>query len=77
MKAFVFPGQGAQVVGMGKDFYENFEVSKQVFDTANKILGKDIESIYEPTGCDDCLDGYKGRTAIHEVLLLNQEMNQI
>ncbi len=40
--AFIFPGQGAQAVGMGKDFYENFEVSKQVFDTANKILGKDI-----------------------------------
>jgi len=40
--AFVFPGQGSQYVGMGKDFYDNFEVAKEVFDVANKELDFDI-----------------------------------
>ncbi|MDD5934174.1 MAG: ACP S-malonyltransferase [Clostridiales bacterium] len=44
-KAFIFPGQGAQYVGMGRDFYEQFEESRQVFDKANEILGLDIKSI--------------------------------
>ena len=39
MKAFVFPGQGAQYVGMGKDLYENSPVAKALFDKANEILG--------------------------------------
>ncbi|MBW4827114.1 MAG: ACP S-malonyltransferase [Clostridiaceae bacterium] len=43
--AFVFPGQGAQFVGMGKDFYDNFSVSKKVFEAANESLGIDIKSI--------------------------------
>ena len=38
------------------------------------VTGKDIESIYEPVGCDSCIGGYKGRTGVHEVLLLNQEI---
>lgn len=43
--AFIFPGQGAQSVGMGKDLYENFEAAKKVFDIANEILGKDIKTL--------------------------------
>lgn len=39
MKAFVFPGQGAQFVGMGKDLYETSEVAKELFEKANEILG--------------------------------------
>ena len=43
--AFIFPGQGAQCVGMGKDFYDNFSVSREVFDEANEILGMDIKKV--------------------------------
>ena len=39
MKAFVFPGQGAQFVGMGKDLYENSPLAKELFEKANEILG--------------------------------------
>ncbi len=39
MKAYVFPGQGAQFVGMGKDFYDNSQVAKELFEKANQILG--------------------------------------
>jgi [acyl-carrier-protein] S-malonyltransferase len=39
MKAFVFPGQGAQYVGMGKDLYENSPLAKEMFEKANEILG--------------------------------------
>ncbi len=37
--AFIFPGQGAQVCGMGKDFYEQTEIGRQVFDRASELLG--------------------------------------
>ena len=45
MKAYVFPGQGAQFPGMGKDIYENSEVAKQLFNKANDILGFSITDI--------------------------------
>ena len=45
MKAFVFPGQGSQFVGMGKDLYENHPIAKQHFDLADKILGFKITEI--------------------------------
>ena len=37
--AFIFPGQGAQTCGMGKDFYEQTETGKRVFDKASELLG--------------------------------------
>lgn len=43
--AFIFPGQGSQSVGMGKDLYENFEKAKSVFDKADGVLGKSISKI--------------------------------
>ena len=45
MKAYVFPGQGAQFSGMGKDLYKNSEIAKSMFDQANEILGFDIQKI--------------------------------
>jgi [acyl-carrier-protein] S-malonyltransferase len=45
MKAYVFPGQGAQFPGMGKDLYENFEKAKILFESANNILGFSITDI--------------------------------
>lgn len=45
MKAFVFPGQGAQFSGMGKDLYEASELARSRFDEANDILGFDIANI--------------------------------
>jgi len=45
MKAYVFPGQGAQFVGMGKDLYENSELAKELFEKANAVLGFRITDI--------------------------------
>lgn len=47
--AYIFPGQGAQFVGMGKDLYDNFPAAKEVFDKANSILKVDIKKL--------CFDG--------------------
>ncbi len=47
------------------------DYEKQLF---KKILHKDVDEIYTTVGCEECRNGYKGRIAIHEVLLINQEI---
>ena len=53
MKAYVFPGQGAQFVGMGKDLYEQSPLAKELFEKANEILGFRITDLmFEGTSED-------------------------
>lgn len=43
--AFLFPGQGSQFVGMGRDLYSNYSSAKKVFDTADEVLGKSVSKL--------------------------------
>ena len=45
MKAILFPGQGSQVVGMGQEFYNNFEIVKKIFAEADEVLKFKISKI--------------------------------
>ena len=53
MKAYIFPGQGAQFTGMGKDLYENSTKAKELFQQANDILGFDITKIMFEGSADE------------------------
>ncbi len=51
--AFIFPGQGAQAVGMGKDFYDNFDAARKLFDEADDALGYSIRRMCFDGSADD------------------------
>ncbi len=53
MKSYVFPGQGAQFEGMGKDLYESSDAAKKVFDQANEILGFEITKVMFEGSAED------------------------
>ena len=44
-RAFLFPGQGAQIVGMGKDIYEKYGIARKIYDEASRISGIDIKTL--------------------------------
>ena len=71
MKAYVFPGQGAQFSGMGKDLYENSAIAKELFDKANEILGFDITSIMFEGSAEDLKQTKVTQPAVflHSVIL--------
>ena len=60
--AYVFPGQGAQFVGMGKELYENHPLAKELFEKANDILGFRITDIMF-AGTDEELKQTEGHAA--------------
>lgn len=73
MKSYVFPGQGAQFVGMGKDLYDNSEESKNLFEKANEILGFRITDLMFSGTEEDLRQTKVTQPAIflHSVILAN------
>lgn len=71
MKAFIFPGQGAQFTGMGLDMYEKSDIAQQLFEDANEILGFNITDIMFEGSEEDLKDTKVTQPAVylHSVIL--------
>ena len=71
MKAYVFPGQGAQFPGMGQDLYQNSEKARELFDKANSILGFSITDIMFEGSAEDLKQTKVTQPAVflHSVIL--------
>lgn len=71
MKAYVFPGQGAQFTGMGKDLYESSDLAKELFEKANEILGFRITDIMFEGSADELKETKVTQPAVflHSVIL--------
>jgi [acyl-carrier-protein] S-malonyltransferase len=71
MRAYIFPGQGAQYIGMGKDLYDNSPVAKEMFEKANSILGFRITDLMFAGNCEDLVQTKVTQPAIflHSTIL--------
>lgn len=79
MKAYVFPGQGSQFSGMGKDLYDNSPLAKQLFEQANDILGFKISDVMFG-GTDEELKQTKitqPAIFLHSVILYQTKQNEV
>ena len=65
MKAYVFPGQGSQFPGMGKDLFDRFEIAKEIFHTSDEILGFDLSKILLEGTKEDLLQTRVTQPAIY------------
>ncbi|MEL7532311.1 MAG: ACP S-malonyltransferase [Bacteroidota bacterium] len=77
MKALVFPGQGAQFVGMGQALYDNFAEAKTLFEQANEILGFDIKSLMFEGTAEDLKRTSVTQPAIFIHSVLAAKVNQL
>jgi [acyl-carrier-protein] S-malonyltransferase len=65
MKAYVFPGQGSQFTGMGKELFNRFEIAKEMFESSNEILGFDLSTILLEGSKEDLLQTRVTQPAIY------------
>ncbi len=68
--AYIFPGQGAQYVGMGKDIYENFDYAKRIFDIASNVTGEDLVQLCFEGPKEDLADTVLCQIAIFTVSIV-------
>ena len=79
MKAYIFPGQGAQFPGMGKDLFENSKTAYELFNNANEILGFKISDVMFNGSAEDLKQTSVTQPAIflHSVILAMSKKNEI
>ena len=79
MKAYIFPGQGAQFSGMGKDLFENSKTAYELFNNANEILGFKISDVMFNGSAEDLKQTSVTQPAIflHSVILAMSKENEI
>jgi [acyl-carrier-protein] S-malonyltransferase len=63
--AFIFPGQGAQYVGMGEDFYDKFPIAREVFQEADEILGFGLKDLMFAGPADELMQTKNSQAAIY------------
>ena len=72
--AFIFPGQGAQTCGMGKDFYEHTETGRKVFDKATELLGFSVpELCFEPNDRLDITEYTQAAMVTASIAMMSEE----